>query len=69
MYMYLYLYLEFKNQYYLYLYLYLDPNYLNNTKYIQVQTSTLYLIKNYIDSSELCDDTIGKIRTLSVMIL
>ena len=31
-----------------YLYLYLDTKYLKNTKYIQVQTSTLYLIKSYI---------------------
>ena len=47
---------------YLYLYMYLDQKYLKNTKYIQVQISTLYLIKSYlfyIDSSELCDDTIG----------
>ena len=44
-------------------YLYLDPNYLKNTKYIQVQTSTLYLMKSYtlyiIGSSKLCDDAIG----------
>ena len=47
---------------YLYLCLYLDPKYLKNTKYIQVQTSTMYSIKSYIlyiHSSELCDDTIG----------
>ena len=45
-----------------YLYLYLDPKYLKNTKNIQVQTNTLYLIKShilYINSSELCEDTIG----------
>ena len=45
-----------------YLYLYLDPKYLKNTNYIQVQISTLYLIKSYIlyiDSSELCVATIG----------
>ena len=44
------------------MYLYLNLKYLKNTKYIQVQTSTLYLIKSYIlyiDSSELCNDTIG----------
>ena len=43
------------------LYLYLDPKYLKNTKYIQVQTSTLYLIicyMLYLDSSKLCVDTI-----------
>ena len=40
-------------------YLYLEPKYLKNTKYVQVQTSTLYLIKSYIlyiDSSKLCVD-------------
>ena len=41
--------------------MYLDPKYLKNTKYIQVQTSTLYLIKScilHVDSSELCVDII-----------
>ena len=41
---------------------YLNTMYLNITKFIQVQTSTLYLIKNdilYIDCIELCVDTIG----------
>ena len=40
---------------------YLDTKYLKNTKYIYIQTSALYLIKSYvlyIDSSELCVDTI-----------
>ena len=32
---------------YLYVYLYLNLKYLKNTKYIKVQTSTLYLIKSY----------------------
>ena len=44
------------------MYLYLGPKYLKNTKYIQVQTSTLYLIKSYtlyVDFSEFCVDTIG----------
>ena len=31
-----------------YFYMYLDPKYLKNTNYIQVQTSRLYLIKSYI---------------------
>ena len=42
--------------------MYLDTKYLNITKYIQVQTSTLYLIKScilYIDRIELSVDTIG----------
>ena len=45
-----------------YFYLYLDKKYLKNTKYIQVQTSTLYLIKScilYIDCIEVYVDTIG----------
>ena len=57
----MYLYSEFKML--LVLVLVLRPRVLEkNTKYIQVQTSRLYSIKNYIlyiDSSELCDDTIG----------
>ena len=46
------------------MYLYLDPKYLKNTKYIQVQTSNvvfnqkLYTVA-YIDSSVLCVDIIG----------